>query len=32
MKDTALHAGSLRNRAEFLQRTVTVAHGISKER
>lgn len=32
MKDTALHAGFLRNRAEFLQRTVTVAHGISKER
>lgn len=32
MKDTALHAGSLRNRAEFLQRTVTVVHGISKER
>ena len=31
MKDTALHAGSIRNRAEFLQRTVTFAHGISKE-
>ena len=32
MKDNALHAGTLRNRADFLQRKVTVAHGISRER
>ena len=32
MKDSALHAGTLRNRAEFLQRKATVEHGISKER
>ena len=30
--DKVLHAGTLRFRAEFLERKVTVAHGISKER
>lgn len=32
MSDKALHAGTLRNRVEFLQRKVTVAHGIPTER
>ena len=31
-KVSALNAGALRNRAEFLRRTVTVEHGISRER
>ena len=31
-KVSALNAGTLRNRAEFLCRTVTVEHGISRER
>lgn len=30
-KVSALNAGALRNRAEFLRRTVTVEHGISRE-
>ncbi len=32
MSDKALHAGTLRNRVEFLQRKVSVAHGIPTER
>ena len=31
-KAYVLNAGTLRNRIEFLHRTVTIAHGISKER
>ena len=31
-KSSALNAGILRDRAEFLRRVVTVAHGISQER
>ena len=32
MKNGALHAGTLRSRAEFLRRAVTVNHGIPTER